>query len=78
MRIEIIFEFITTPQTKEINEMKEHLFFKEKYINYLQRDVQIFSISSQLNSLKVKTNIEQISNRILQEVFNDHPNAFWD
>ena len=31
---DITFQFITTPQTKEINEMKEHFIFKEKHINY--------------------------------------------
>ena len=54
---DIIFEFITTPQIKEVNEMKEHLIFKEKHINYLQQDVQVLNISSQLNSPKIKNNI---------------------
>lgn len=62
---DIVFQFITTPQTKELNEMKEHLIFKEKDINYVRNDVQLLNISSQINSPKVKFNIDQISKRII-------------
>lgn len=41
---EIVFHFITTPETKEINKIKGHLFSKKKHINYLQKDVQILNI----------------------------------
>ena len=68
---DVAFQFITKPQTKEINEMKDRLIFKEKLINYMQNDLKILNISSQLKSPKVKISIEQLTNRILHEICSD-------
>lgn len=58
--------------------MKEHLIFKEKHIKFLQKDVQLLNISSQINSPEIKLSVDQISKRILQEICSDLPNAFQD
>lgn len=45
--------------------MKDRLIFKEKHIDYLQSDLKILSISSQINYLNVKLSIKQPQDRIL-------------
>ena len=35
----IVFRFITSPQTKELDELKTHLLFKEKQLNFLKQEV---------------------------------------
>ena len=32
---QITYKFITSPQTKELDELKTHLIFKEKQLNFL-------------------------------------------
>ena len=44
----------------------------------MQTNLKLLNISSQLKSTKVKFYIEQLTNRILQEICSEIPTAFWE
>ncbi|KAM7510610.1 hypothetical protein LguiB_009485 [Lonicera macranthoides] len=74
----ILFKFITKPRTKEVNEIKEKLIFKEKQLEFLNEDLKIMNIKLQVNSPKVKISIKNLQEQIIREVCSDIPTAFWD
>jgi hypothetical protein len=74
----IVFEFITDPQTRMLNEVKDILLKKEKQLCFLKEEISLLSISEQLESYEVKKKIKSLEQEFTTEICNDLPNAFWD
>jgi hypothetical protein len=75
---EIIYPFVTDPETRIIQELQGFLQNKEKQLNFLQKEIQIMDINQKLQSPGLQEKIKEIENQFLKEVCSDLPNAFWD
>jgi len=72
----IMFEFITNPQTKILNEVKD-ILLKEKQISYLKEEISYNQISEQLQISSTKELIIQVQNKFTT-ICGSVPNTFWD
>jgi hypothetical protein len=73
---EITFEFISDPQTRMINEVKNLLLHKEKQICFLKEEINFLNINEQLNKVDIKRQIEEFELQLRSEICHDLPNAF--
>ena len=76
---EIIFEFIRSPETININALQEQNIIenKKKQINLLQQEIKYKRIEEQINNPKIQEIIKKYENKILQEICETNPTAFW-
>uniref|UniRef100_A0A7N0T3Z2 CCHC-type domain-containing protein n=1 Tax=Kalanchoe fedtschenkoi TaxID=63787 RepID=A0A7N0T3Z2_KALFE len=72
------FQFITEPQTKVLNEIKDIIFQKYNQINFLKSEITIYNIEIDLKNPKLIDKIKQLQDTMSLEICNDHPNAFWN
>uniref|UniRef100_A0A7N0V222 CCHC-type domain-containing protein n=1 Tax=Kalanchoe fedtschenkoi TaxID=63787 RepID=A0A7N0V222_KALFE len=72
------FQFITEPQTKVLNEIKDIIFQKYNQINFLKSEVTIYNIEIDLKNPKLIDKIKRLQDTMSLEICNDHPNAFWN
>jgi hypothetical protein len=73
----ITFDFISDPQTRMLNEVRDLLLKKkEKQICFLKEEINIFNIKNQLGNEKIKIQIKNLESQFQMEVCNDLPNAF--
>lgn len=72
----LYFEFITQPIDKLINEIL--IQAKICQINFLKEEININNIEESLANPKLISKITLIKNQFINEICNDHPNAFWD
>uniref|UniRef100_A0A7N0ZWN0 Reverse transcriptase domain-containing protein n=1 Tax=Kalanchoe fedtschenkoi TaxID=63787 RepID=A0A7N0ZWN0_KALFE len=70
------FQFITEPQTKVLNEIKDIILQKYSQINFLKSEVTIYNIEIDLKNPKLIDKIKRL--KLSLEICNDHPNAFWN
>ncbi|KAK2424968.1 hypothetical protein QL285_035270 [Trifolium repens] len=75
----ITFDFISDPQTRMLNEVRDLLLKKkEKQICFLKEEINIFNVKNQLDDEKIKIQIRKLESQFQTEVCNDLPNAFWN
>ncbi|CAJ2643632.1 unnamed protein product [Trifolium pratense] len=74
----ITFEFITDPQTRMLNEVKDILLKKEKQLCFLKEEISVLNINEQLETYDIKKKIKSLEQEFTTEICNDLPNAFWD
>uniref|UniRef100_A0A7N1A8C8 CCHC-type domain-containing protein n=1 Tax=Kalanchoe fedtschenkoi TaxID=63787 RepID=A0A7N1A8C8_KALFE len=72
------FQFITKPQTKVLNEIKDIIFQKYNQINFLKSEITICNIEIDLKNPKLIDKIKRLQDTMSLEICNDHPNAFWN
>uniref|UniRef100_A0A7N0UIZ4 CCHC-type domain-containing protein n=1 Tax=Kalanchoe fedtschenkoi TaxID=63787 RepID=A0A7N0UIZ4_KALFE len=72
------FQFVTEPQTKVLNEIKDIIFQKYNQINFLKSEVTIYNIEIDLKNPKLIDKIKRLQDTMSLEICNDHPNAFWN
>uniref|UniRef100_A0A7N0VGW1 CCHC-type domain-containing protein n=1 Tax=Kalanchoe fedtschenkoi TaxID=63787 RepID=A0A7N0VGW1_KALFE len=72
------FQFITEPQTKVLNEIKDIIFQKYNQINFLKSEVTIHNIEIDLKNPRLIDKIKRLQDILSLEICNDHPNAFWN
>lgn len=73
----VIFEFITEPYTKELDQIRDLITFKEKQINFLQK-VHFLTTEQRLQQPSLQQKIKLIENEFQTEVCGTIPNAFWN
>uniref|UniRef100_A0A7N0T614 Uncharacterized protein n=1 Tax=Kalanchoe fedtschenkoi TaxID=63787 RepID=A0A7N0T614_KALFE len=74
----VSFQFITEPQTKILNKIKDVILRKFNQINFLTEEINTYSIEIDLKNLKLQDKIKRLQDHMSLEICNDHPNAFWD
>uniref|UniRef100_A0A7N0TK87 Peptidase A2 domain-containing protein n=1 Tax=Kalanchoe fedtschenkoi TaxID=63787 RepID=A0A7N0TK87_KALFE len=71
-------QFITEPQTKILNEIKDIILQKYNQINFLKSEVNIYNIEIDLKNPKLIDKIKHLQDKMSLEICNDHSNAFWN
>ena len=74
---EVIFKFITTPQSRMINEVRNNLSNKERQICFLKEEINFLNINDQLKSVNIQSQIKAIEQQFTTEICSELPNAFW-
>ncbi|CAL5369382.1 unnamed protein product [Camellia sinensis] len=74
----VIFEFITQPYTKELDQIRDLVTFKQNQINLLQKEVQFLTTEQRLQQPSLQQKIRLIEKEFQTEICNDVPNAFWE
>ena len=81
---EIIFEFISPPKTRDLLLLQESsikklnvIEKKKQQIKYLNQDIIYKRIEEQLESNQIKSKIKIIEEKILKEICDLNPIAFW-
>ena len=74
----LIFEFITELYTKELDQIRDLVTFKEKQINFLQTKIHFLTIEQQLQQPSLQNKIKLIETEFQIEICSDLPNVFWE
>ena len=75
---EIVFEFITDPETKILSNLKDFLQNKENQLNFLKDELRYLSVEQSLQQPKMISVQKEIEANFISEICSDHPNAFWE
>ena len=79
----VIFKFITKPQTKNLNVLQENIINclisdKTAHLNFLKEDLSFQRMEQSLQQPTNKQKVIKIQNLIEQELCSHLPNAFWN
>ena len=74
----VIFEFITQPYTKELDQIRDLVTFKQNQINFLQKEVHFLTTEQRLQQPSLQQKIKLIEQEFQTEVCGNVPNASWN
>ena len=74
----VIFEFITQPYTKELDQIRDFISVKQNQINLIQKEVSFLTTEQRLQQSSFQQKIKLIEKEFQTEVCGTVPNAFWN
>ncbi|XP_028059089.1 uncharacterized protein LOC114262873 [Camellia sinensis] len=74
----IIFEFITSPYTKELDQISDLMSLKQNQINFLQKEISFLTTEQRIQQTAFQQKIKLLEKEFQNEICSDVPNAFWD